>query len=320
MEKETIRVKLAEYKGVTVQKREVSVTEEEVLSEMERARTYAATTVDKADGTAAMGDQAVIDFVGYIDEKPFEGGDGEDYPLVLGSNTFIPGFEEQLVGAKVGDQVDVKVPFPENYHAKEFAGRDAVFKVTVKALRSSVVPELTDEVVAKISPCKTVGEFKTYVEKQIRDFKADRILQEKENEALTKVVEGSEVDVPQALVDERAAILKNNLLVQLQNGGNTLEAYLDYNNLTEEMYNSYMNQNALNMLMGQAVLLEIAKTEGFSYTQEELEQELFTMARGYQTTVDSLKEMIGENGVLMVGEDLLHKQALNFITEQSVEV
>ncbi len=320
MGEKTIQVKLAEYKGVKVQKRVVSVTEAEILSEMERARTYAATTVDKPDGAAVMGDQAVIDFVGYIDDQPFEGGDGEDYPLVLGSNTFIPGFEEQLVGAKVGDQVDVKVPFPENYHAKEFAGRDAIFKVTVKALRSSVVPELSDEVVAKISPCRTVDEFKAYVEKQIRNYKADQILQEKENEVLTRVVEGSEADVPPVLVDERAAVLKNNLLVQLQNGGNTLEAYLDYNNLTEDMYNQYMNQNALNMLMGQAVLLEIAKAEGFSYTQEELEQELFTMARSYQTTVDSLKEMIGENGILMVGEDLLHKQALNFITEQSVEV
>ncbi|MCD8150707.1 MAG: trigger factor [Clostridiales bacterium] len=320
METKTIEVKLTNYKGVEVQKREVSVTPEEIQSEMERARTYASTTVDKADGAAVMGDQAVIDFVGYIDDAPFEGGDGTDYPLTLGSNTFIPGFEEQLVGAKVGDQVDVKVPFPENYHAKEYAGRDAIFKVTVKALRSTLVPELNDEVVAKISLCKTVDEFRDYVEKQIREFKADRILQEKENEALTKVVEGSEINVPQELIEERAAILKNNLLVQLQNSGNTLEAYLDYNNLTEEMYNSYVSRDALNMLKGQAVLLEIAKAEGFAYTPEELEQELFVMARGYQTTVDSLKEMIGEAGVRMVGEDILHKQALNFITEQSVEI
>ncbi|MCC8150936.1 MAG: trigger factor, partial [Lachnospiraceae bacterium] len=250
METKTIEVKLTNYKGVEVQKREVSVTPEEIQSEMERARTYASTTVDKADGTAVMGDQAVIDFVGYIDDAPFEGGDGTDYPLTLGSNTFIPGFEEQLVGAKVGEQVDVKVPFPENYHAKEYAGRDAIFKVTVKALRSTLVPELTDAVVAKISPCKTVDEFRDYVEKQIREFKADQILQEKENEALTKVVEGSEINVPQELIEERAAILKNNLLVQLQNSGNTLEAYLDYNNLTEEMYNSYVSRDALNMLKG----------------------------------------------------------------------
>ncbi|MCD8046868.1 MAG: trigger factor [Clostridiales bacterium] len=320
MDNKTIQVKLAEYKGIEVRKREVTVTEQEILSEMERARTYASTTEDKSDGSAVMGDQAVIDFVGYIDDTPFEGGDGQDFPLTLGSNTFIPGFEEQLVGAKVGDQVDVRVSFPENYHAKEYAGREAVFKVTVKSLRATLVPELSDEVVARISPCRTVEEFRGYVEKQIRDYKADQILQEKENEALTKVVEGSEINVPQELVAERAAILKNNLLVQLQNGGNTLEAYLDYNNLTEEMYDSYVNRNALNMLQGQAVLLEIAKAEGFSYTPEELEQELYVMAHGYQTTVDSLKEMIGEAGVLMVGEDILHKQALNYITEQCVEI
>ncbi|MCD8333594.1 MAG: trigger factor [Clostridiales bacterium] len=320
MDNKTIQVKLAEYKGIEVRKREATVTEQEILSEMERACTYASTTEDKSDGSAVMGDQAVIDFVGYIDDTPFEGGDGQDFPLTLGSNTFIPGFEEQLVGAKVGDQVDVRVSFPENYHSKVYAGREAVFKVTVKSLRATLVPELSDEVVARISPCRTVEEFRGYVEKQIRDYKADQILQEKENEALTKVVEGSEINVPQELVAERAAILKNNLLVQLQNGGNTLEAYLDYNNLTEEMYDSYVNRNALNMLQGQAVLLEIAKAEGFSYTPEELEQELYVMARGYQTTVDSLKEMIGEAGVLMVGEDILHKQALNYITEQSVEI
>ncbi|MCD8152675.1 MAG: FKBP-type peptidyl-prolyl cis-trans isomerase [Clostridiales bacterium] len=185
MDNKTIQVKLAEYKGIEVRKREVTVTEQEILSEMERARTYASTTEDKSDGSAVMGDQAVIDFVGYIDDTPFEGGDGQDFPLTLGSNTFIPGFEEQLDGAKVGDQVDVRVSFPENYHAKEYAGREAVFKVTVKSLRATLVPELSDEVVARISPCRTVEEFRGYVEKQIRDYKADQILQEKENEALT---------------------------------------------------------------------------------------------------------------------------------------
>lgn len=320
MSEKTIQVKLAAYKGVQVKKREVTVTEGEVLAEMERARSYASTTVDKEDGSAVMGDQAVIDFVGYINGEAFEGGDGTDYPLVLGSNTFIPGFEEQLVGAKVGDTVDVKVPFPENYHAKEYAGKDAIFKVTVKGLRATIVPELTDEVVSKISPCKSVDEFKGYVENEIRKFKTDQILQEKENQILTSIVEASEIDVPEELVKERADVLKNNLIAQLRNGGNTLEAYLDYNNLTEEMFDRYTLNDALNMLKGQAVLSEIAREEGFTYTQEQLDEALFSMARSYQMTVGELQNMIGENGVKMVGSDLLNQQALRFIVENCVEV
>jgi len=320
MEEKTIQVTLAPYKGVQVQKREVTVTEQEILSEMNRARSYASRTEDKPDGSAEMGDQVVIDFIGYIDDEPFEGGDGTDYPIVLGSNTFIPGFEEQLVGAKAGDCVDVHVPFPENYHAKEYAGRDAVFKVTVKSLRATIVPELTDEVVSRISPCKTVEEFRTYVEEQIRSHRSDQFLQEKENEVLEQIVEKSEIEVPEELVQERADILKNNLFAQLRNSGNTLEAYLDYHNLTQEMFDACARNDALNMLKGQAVLAEIAKAESFDYTQEELMQELFTMARNYQMTVDELREKIGEKGVEMVGNDILHKRALDFITQQSVEV
>ncbi|MCD7981285.1 MAG: trigger factor [Clostridiales bacterium] len=319
MEEKTIRVKLAPYKGVPVQKREVTVTENEILAEMERARGYASKTVDKPDGTAEMGDQVVIDFVGYIDGEAFEGGDGEDYPIVLGSNTFIPGFEEQLVGARAGDCVDVKVPFPENYHAKEYAGRDAIFKVTVKNLRATVVPELTDEVVSRISPCKTVEEFRAHVEEQIRSHKADQNLQDKENEALSYIVEHSEIEIPEELVRERAEVLKNNLIAQLRNSGSTLETWLDYNNMTEEMLDASAVNDALSMLKGQAVLAEVARAESFGYTPEQLMQELFEMARGYQMTVEELRQKIGEKGVEMVGNDLLHKQALDYITAQSVE-
>lgn len=315
-----ITVILGAYKGVQVKKQEVIVTEDEVMAELDRARTYAATSVDKSEGTAQMGDQAVIDFIGYINDEPFPGGDGKDYPLALGSNTFIPGFEDQLVGAKVGETVDVKVPFPENYHAQEYAGKDAVFKVTIKSLRSAIVPEMSDEIAAKISPCKTVAEFKEYIRQQITDYKADQALQEKENEVLTKVVEASKIEVPDEEVDQRMQMLKNNLIAQLRNSGNTLEDYLDYNNSTEEMLDSTMRINALNMLKGQAVLAAVAEEQGYTYTEAELEEELFKMARSYQMDVPGLKEMIGEEGMKMVGMDILHKRALDFITEQAVEI
>ncbi len=319
MEMKEVQVTLSEYKGIAVTRRAVTVTKEEVAQEMERARSYASTTVDKTSGQAEMGDQAVIDFVGYMDGEPFEGGDGTDYPLVLGSNTFIPGFEAQLVGARVGDIVDVKVPFPTNYHAKEYAGRDALFKVTIKGLRATITPELSDEVVSKISPCKTVDEFEAYVESEIKKFKADQILQAREEEVLTKIVESSTLEIPQERIDQYAEALKNNLLGQLRNSGATLEQYLDYNNLTEEMLDEHLSQNGLIMLKGKSVLLAIAEAEGFTYTEEELEELLFVMARNYQTTVKDLKNMLGEDGLKQAAEEILQKKALSFITEQSIE-
>ncbi len=320
MAERKVSVKLAEYKGIPVTKRSAGVTEQEVADELERARTYAARTEEKPDGSAEMGDQVVIDFVGYIDGRPFEGGDGTDYPLILGSNTFIPGFEEQLVGAKAGDEVDVKVPFPENYHDTRYAGRDALFRVTVKDLRSTIIPELDDEVVAKISACGTVDEFRDYVREEIRRYKEDQNLKEKQNEVLTKLVENSEIAVPQELADERAALLKNNLLAQLESSGSSLEAYLDYNNLTEEMMDRYNTINALNMLRGQAVLGEVARAEGITCSQEELEEELYLMARNYQTTIEELRGMLGEEGIRMVEEDIIDQHALDFVVANSVEI
>lgn len=319
MEEKKITVNLADYKGLSVLKREVDVTDQEVLEEVEHARTYAAETKDKPGGAAEIGDQTVIDFVGYIDGETFEGGEGEDYPLILGSETFIAGFEEQLIGAKAGDQVDVTVVFPEDYQAPIAAGKEVVFKVNVREVRTTMVPDLTDELVAKISPCTTVDEFHDYIRDQIRTYKEDQNLQEKENEVLTKVVENSEVTIPDEIVDERAKVLKDNLLAQIQNNGTTMEAYLDYNKLTEEQFDEYNRINALNMLRGQAVLGEIAKAEGMTCSDEELEQELTRMAQGYQTTVQELKGMLGDEGVGMVRDDILAKRALDFITEQALE-
>ena len=318
MSEKKIQVTLGNYKGVEVKKAEIIITEEEVKAELERARQYAVTTQDK-DGAAELGDEAVIDFVGYIDGEAFAGGDGTDFPLKLGSNTFIPGFEDQLVGAKKDNNVDVVVTFPEDYHAAEFAGKEATFKVTVKGVRSSFLPELSDEVVQKISQCKTVAEFEEFVRKSIHDFKQNQADMEKENKVLEQIVEASEIEVPQEFIDERKEQLKNNLLAQLRNAGNTFEQYLQYNGLTEELFEEYAAKDALSMLKGQAVLQEIAKAEGFSYTDEDVDQTIAAMAMSYQMPAEQLREMMGERGVAMVAEDILSKQALEFIVKEAVE-
>ncbi len=319
MAEKKVSVKVGEYKGIPVQKRSAEVTEQELADELERARTYAATTQDKPEGVAEMGDQVVIDFVGYIDDSPFEGGNGADYPIILGSNTFIPGFEEQLVGAKAGDRVDVYVPFPDDYQDERYAGRDAHFEVDIKDLRTTQIPELTDEVVVRISPCETVDEFEEFVQKEIQRHKEEQNREDKADEVLTLIVESSDIDIPQELLEERAALLKNNIISQLSGSGNTFEDYLDYYNLTEEIFDEYNTQNALNMLRGQAVLGEIARLEGITCSSEDLEKELYLMGKGYQASADEMREMLGEEGVRMVEEDILCQKALDFAVKESLE-
>lgn len=319
MSESVIRLKLGEYKGIRVKTQEITVTEAEINAELRHAQELAARTEEK-EGGAAMGDETVIDFVGYIDGEAFPGGEGSGYPLKLGSGTFIPGFEEQLVGAKKDDQVDVKVTFPTDYHAPEYAGKEALFKVTVQAVRTSVIPELSDEVIARVSNYKTVAAYVDYVKSALGNYKKEQAAIEKENFVLQQIVDASEITVPEKMVTERMNALKNNLLAQLRNNGNTFEQYLRYNGLTEEQFQEYAMNDALSMLKGQAVLREIAKLEGFSYTQEELEKEIADMSDSYQMEESQLRKAMGEQGVAMVGEDILAKKALNFICAQAVEI
>ena len=312
-------VTLGKYIGVTVTKVDGTVTDEDVTAAIDKEREKNARTINVEDRAIENGDTAVIDFEGFVDGVAFDGGKGENHSLEIGSGSFIPGFEEQLVGKNAGDDVDVNVTFPEEYHAEDLAGKEATFKVTVKGVRSSFLPELSDEVVQKISQCKTVAEFEEFVRKSIHDFKQNQADMEKENKVLEQIVEASEIEVPQEFIDERKEQLKNNLLAQLRNAGNTFEQYLQYNGLTEELFEEYAAKDALSILKGQAVLQEIAKAEGFSYTDEDVDQTIAAMAMSYQMPAEQLREMMGERGVAMVAEDILSKQALEFIVKEAVE-
>ena len=312
-------VTLGKYIGVTVTKVDGTVTDEDVTAAIDKEREKNARTINVEDRAIENGDTAVIDFEGFVDGVAFDGGKGENHSLEIGSGSFIPGFEDQLIGKNAGDDVDVNVTFPEEYHAEDLAGKEATFKVTVKGVRSSFLPELSDEVVQKISQCKTVAEFEEFVRKSIHDFKQNQADMEKENKVLEQIVEASEIEVPQEFIDERKEQLKNNLLAQLRNAGNTFEQYLQYNGLTEELFEEYAAKDALSMLKGQAVLQEIAKAEGFSYTDEDVDQTIAAMAMSYQMPAEQLREMMGERGVAMVAEDILSKQALEFIVKEAVE-
>lgn len=315
---EKITVVLGDYKGIKLPKMEVNVTEEEIEEELKRAQKMAAAKEEKS-GTAQTGDEVTIDFVGYVDGTPFEGGDAKDCPLVLGSGSFIPGFEEQLLGSKKGDHVEVKVTFPQNYHAKELAGKDAVFQVDVKAVLTAVLPEIGDKMAQAVSPCETLEEFKEYIRNEIVKYKSQEMASQKESMIVSKIMETSTVTVPEKDIQTAAENLKQNFIMQLQNAGQNLDAYLQQAQMTREQFDQSAVDQADMMIKGQSLLAEIAKQEGIAVSDEEVQKELENMAKGYQMEVDRLKGMIGEHGVELVRQDLAGSKAMDMLISLAEE-
>ena len=314
-----IKVVLGQYKGIQIPKAMVSVTEEELMEELKRAQQMASTKVVK-DGAAETGDETTIDFVGYMDGVAFPGGDGKEFPLVLGSGQFIPGFEEQLVGAKAGDHVEVKVTFPANYHAAELAGKEAIFQVDVKVVRGMEVPEMGDEMARRVSSCKTFEEFKEYVKKQILEYKEKEMKSEKENYIVNQIMATSTIEVPEEEINTAAENLKQNFYAQLQQSGQNIEQYLQYVNMSMEDFEKSAIDQANMMIKGQALLAEIAKAEGIVVTDDDLNNELFEMAANYRMSVDDLRDAIGDDGLVLVKGDIAASKAIDMVVAYAVEV
>lgn len=314
-----IKVELGQYKGIQIPKSMVSVTEEEIMEELKRAQQMAGTKEAK-EGPAETGDETVIDFVGYRDGVAFPGGDGTDFPLVLGSGQFIPGFEEQLVGAKKGDHVEVRVTFPSNYHATDLAGKETVFQVDVKEVRTLVLPEIGDEMARRVSSCKTLEEFKEFVKASILKYKEQEMKTEKETYIVNKVMETSTITVPEEEAKIAAENLKQNFYAQLQQSGQNIEQYLAYVNMTMEDFEKSAMDQANTMIRGQALLAKIAEVEGVVVTDDDLNNELAEMASNYRMGVEDLKEAIGEDGLVLVKGDIAASKAIDLVVAYAVEV
>ncbi len=314
-----IKVELGQYKGIEVPKANVEVTEAEVMEELKRAQQMAANKVAK-EGPAETGDETVIDFIGYMDGVAFPGGDGIDFPLVLGSGQFIPGFEEQLVGANKGDRVEVKVTFPANYHAADLAGKEALFKVDIKAIRCMELPEIGDEMAQRVSHCKTIEEFKAYVKEQILNHKEQELKSHKEAYIIGKIYETTVVTIPEEEINTSAENLKQGFYAQLQQSGQNIEQYLQYVNMTMEDFEKSARDQAETMVKGQAVLAEIARLEGIVVTEDDLNNELMQMAANYHMSVDDLRDAIKEDGIELVRADVAASKAIDLIVANAVEV
>ena len=313
-------VTLGEYKGLKVDKVSAEVTDEEVDAEIEKERERNARTVEVTDRAVQDKDEVTLDFEGFVDGEAFEGGKGEDYPLTIGSGAFIPGFEDQLIGAEIGKEMEVKVTFPEEYQAKELAGKEAVFKCTVKAIKAKELPELDDEFASDVSEeGETMDEYKAEVRGKIKERKEREAKEKKENQTVEQAVANAEIDLPEPMVDLQARQMADDFARRIMQQGMSLEQYFQFTGLSEEKMMEELKPQAEKRIRTRLVLEAIVAAENIEVSDERLEEELKKMADAYQMEVDKLKEFMGENEKKQMKEDIAVQEAVTLITEAAVE-
>ena len=312
-------VALGEYKGVEVPKAEIEVTEEEIEAAIKREQEKNSRTITVEDRAAEEGDIVTIDFEGFVDGEAFEGGKGEAYPLTIGSHTFIPGFEEQLVGAKTGDHVEVNVTFPEEYQAKELAGKAAVFQCDVKKIEAKELPELNDDFAKDVSEFDTLAEYKEDVKKNLTESKEKEALRAKEDAAIEKIIENAEMEIPEAMLDTQCRQMMDDFGRRMQSQGLSMEQYFQFTGQTAEKMMEDMKPQALKRIQTRLVLEKIVEVENIQPTEEEVNEEISKMAAMYKMEADKLKELVGEREMEQMKKDMAVQKAVTFVAEAAKE-
>lgn len=312
-------VELGQYKGIEVEKQDTAATDEEVDKEIDKERESNSRSITVEDRPVQDGDMTVIDFEGFVDGTPFEGGKGTDYPLTIGSGAFIPGFEEQLIGAEIGKETEVNVSFPEDYHAKDLAGKPAVFKCTVKEIKVKELPELDDDFAQDVSDFDTLEEYKADVRKKIEERKAASAKAKKEDAVIEKIIEGAKMEIPDAMVKTQAEQGVDEFAQRLQMQGMSIEQYLQYmGGSIDAMVEQYKPQ-ALKRIQSRLVLEAVVAAENLEVSDEELEAEYSRMAEQYKMEVEKLKELFSDADKKNIREDLAIQKAVDLVTEAAVE-
>ena len=312
-------VTLGKYMGVTVTKIDTSVSDEEVDEALEKERNNNARTINVTDRPVAQGDTAVIDFEGFVDGVAFEGGKGENYPLTIGSGSFIPGFEEALVGAELNKETEVNVTFPEDYHATELAGKPAVFKCTVKEIKEKQLPDLDDEFASEVSDFDTMAEYREDVQKKLTSKKEEEAKIAKEEAVLDAVIADAKMEIPDAMLETQQRQLLENFAQRIQAQGITLEQYMQFTGLTAQTMMEQLKPEALKRIQSRLVLEAVAAAEKMEATEEDFEAEVKSMAEAYQMEADKVKELLGEQGAKQVKEDICVRKAADFIVDNAKE-
>ncbi len=314
-------VDLGKYKGVKIEKIDTEVTDEDIDKEIKREQEANARTITVEDRPVKDGDTAVIDFEGFIGDKAFEGGKGENYPLVIGSGSFIPGFEEQLIGKNTGDDVDVKVTFPEDYNAKDLAGKEALFKVKINEIKEKELPELDDEFASEVSEFDTMAEYREDVKKNLAEKKEKEAKDKKEDAVIEAIIKDSKMDIPEAMVETQARTMVNDYARRLQSQGLSLEQYFMFTGLDMDKFTDQMKEGAKKRIESRLILEAVVKAENFEVTDEEYEKELERIAGESKMEVDKLKEYIGDDeyGKKQIIDDLKIQKAVDFVVDNAKE-
>ena len=313
-------VTLGEYKGVEVPKSEIEVTDEEVDAEVKKEQEKNSRTINVEDRAAQLNDIVTIDFEGSVDGVPFDGGQATEYPLTLGSNTFIPGFEDQLVGAKVGDDVDVKVTFPEEYQAKELAGKEAIFKCAVKKIEAKELPELDDDLAKDVSEFDTLAEYKEHVKTNLVEKKENEAKHAKEDAAVDKIIENAQMDIPEAMLETQCRQMLDDFSRRMQSQGLSMDQYFQFTGMTAEKMMEDMKPQALKRIQTRLVLEKVAEVENIQPTEEEVNEEISKMAEAYKMEADKLKELLGERELEQMKKDMAVQKAVTLVADAAKEV
>jgi trigger factor len=312
-------VTLGEYKGLEVDKYSNRVSAKEIDAEIEKEQQKNARTVVVEDRAVQDGDEVVLDFEGFVDGVAFEGGKGENYPLTIGSGSFIPGFEEQLVGVEAEKEVEVNVTFPEDYHAEDLKGKEAVFKCTVHEIKAKELPEIDDEFASEVSEFDTLEEYKADVKAKIKEQKISEGKRKQEDQAVEKAIENAQMEIPEAMIDTQVDQMKNEFAQRLQSQGIDMQQYMMFTGMTEEKMMEELQPQAVKRIQTRLVLEAIAKAENIEISDERLDEEIQKMAEAYNMEADKLKEYMGEEEKKQMKEDIAVQEAVTLITEAAVE-
>lgn len=310
-------VTLGEYKGIEVERAKAEVTDEDVERELKRVQNQNARMLTVEDRPVADGDETVIDFEGFVDGKPFDGGKAEDYELKIGSHTFIDTFEEQLIGKNIGEECEVNVTFPQEYHAKEVAGKPAMFKVTVKEIKEKELPELNDEFAEEVSDFETLDEYKADIRAKLLETKERQAATENENRVVEKVVENAAMDIPEPMVEAQIQTMINDSARRMQSQGMSLSQYMQYTGMTVETLKNQTRPQAERSIRTRLVLEAVVKAENIQVSEERLEEEIEKMAKTYAMEADQVKARMGQAGLDQMKEDLAVQEAVDFLVAEA---
>ena len=312
-------VTLGDYKGVEVPKTVVEVTDEEVEAELKKEQEKNSRTIAVEDRAVESGDIVTLDYEGSVDGVPFEGGKAENYALTIGSNTFIPGFEDQLIGAQVETPLDVNVTFPEEYHSADLAGKAAVFKCVVHKIEAKELPELDDEFAQDVSEFDTLDEYKADIRKNLTEKKEADAKRAKENAAVDKAVENAAMDIPAPMLDTQAEQMVNNFAQRIQSQGLTFEQYMQFTGATLDSMKEQMKPQAEKEIKARLVLEKVAEVENIEISDEKLNEEIANMAKMYNMEADKLMELMGDYEKDQMKKDKAVQEAVTLIADAAVE-